>query len=72
MLEKIKLNLNVIKQYKPKHIHIDSKTEKFLHDCLVNELNDVLNKTKLIDKQGKLTTISMKHILSLKGYNLCI
>jgi len=72
MLEKIKLNLNTIKQYKPNHIYIDNKTEKFLHDCLVNELNDVLLKTKLIDKQGKLTTISMKHILSLKGYNICI
>ena len=51
---------------------MDSKTEKFLYDCIVEELESVLAQTKMIDRHGKLSTVSMKHVLSLKNYNICI
>ena len=72
MLKKIKLNPNIIKHYKPKNVYMDSKTEKFLYDCIVEELESVLAQTKMIDRHGKLSTVSMKHVLSLKNYNICI
>jgi predicted transcriptional regulator len=67
----IKINSNFIKKIRPRGVIIDSKTEKYLIEILTKKAQDFLEDLNKID-QGKISTVTTRYLLSLKGYNICL